>query len=286
MKDTKDLPQVGFIGFGIVNQAVYSNLKEEVKDQCSIYSLEKEYEDEPEENLNKDIIILTVPTDHEHSLRDTLINVTSNIEFLCETNYEGTLVIKSTCLPSDINSLCKNYTGFENLKIVYWPEFLSACTATEDFMQESIILGGNLLDTDKVFRYLNQILIWPKDNYTAVTAEEAMEFKIYRNVYAMYKYVFFNNLPNLFNTDPRKLQRMLEIKPLLDSSLKIGNDGKFGVGGACLPKDNLNLIQSHKLKVLSPTGLTADTKEEFDAASILVNLDNFNRNFRDDLPER
>ena len=113
-----------------------------------------------------------------------------------------------------------------------------------------------------------------------------MEFKIYRNVYAMYKYVFFNNLPNLFKTDPRKLQNLLAKNPIKDENLKIGNDGKFGVGGACLPKDNLNLIQSHSVRVASPDGTTANKKEDFDSTSLLNSLDLFNRNFRDDLPKR
>lgn len=284
LKKLQKIPSVGFIGFGIVNQAIYSHLKEEVKERVSIYSLEKEYEDGPEKNLNKDIIILTVPTDHKDSLANTLKNVVDNIEFLASAGFEGILLIKSTCLPRDIDFLCKDFEGYSNLKIVYWPEFLNAHSAKEDFKQEDIILGGNILNTDRVFKILNKILKHPKDSYTAVNAEEAMEFKIYRNIYAMYKYVFFNNLPNLFNTDPRKLQKMLEIKPILDSSLKIGNDGKFGVGGACLPKDNLNLIQSHEFKV-SPTELTEDTNQ-FDATKLLKDLDDFNRNFRDDLPEK
>lgn len=280
------MKKIGFIGFGVVNQAVYANLKQEAKELVSIYSLEKEYEDQPEDNLNKDIIIMTVPTDHKNSLRETLINVTTNLEFLAETKYEGIVVIKSTCLPSDVYSICKDYSGYDDLNIVYWPEFLSACTSKNDFYNEKILLGGNILQTEKVFRILQEVLIYRHENCTLVTAEEAMEFKIYKNIYAMYKYVFFNNLPNLFSTDPRKLQKLLQSYPILDEELKIGNDGKNGVGGSCLPKDNLNLIQSHKVRVASPTGLTADTKEDFDSSMILTNLDNFNRNFREDLPER
>lgn len=279
-------PKIGFIGFGVVNQAVYQNLREEVKENVSVYSLEKDYIEKPEVNLDKDIVIITVPTDHKDSLAGTLLNVTSNLEFLAKCQYEGIVVIKSTCLPRDIDSLCKDKEGFQDLNIVYWPEFLSASTAQDDFYNEDIILGGNIMHTEKVFKILQAVLIRRHEGYLTLTAEEAMEFKIYRNVYAMYKYVFFNNLPNLFKTDPRKLQSLLACNPILDEKLKIGNDGKFGVGGACLPKDNLNLMQSHKLQVSSPTGLTEDLREPFDSAAILNNLDLFNRNFRDDLPER
>jgi UDP-glucose 6-dehydrogenase len=269
-----EIPKIGFIGFGVVNQAIYNNLKSKAKKKVSIYSKEYKYIHNQEDNLDSDLIIITVPTNHEKSIYDTNRNITENLEYLTEKNYSGLIVIKSTCLPSDIDRLMLKFDNFKNLSIVYWPEFLNSNSAKKDIKKEEIILGGDIKDAEEVLKIMYQVSIELSTKTYFYSAQEAMEFKFYRNIYAMYKYVFHNNIPNLFRTDPRVLQKMLTRYPIQDEKLRIGNDGKQGVGGACLPKDNLNFIQSHE-----------EDSEEFDSSELLKNLDIFNRNFRDDLPE-
>jgi len=272
-----DRPRLGLIGFGVVNQAIYNNLRDCAKKRTVIYSKEKRYQDNQEDLLTCTIVVITVPTNHEQSIVETLSGITENLNFLIDNNFKGIVTIKSTCLPSEVSNLCDT----EELNLLYWPEFLNARNATEEFKTKPNIVGGNIQVIEEFQFFMDRMLSFDFVIETSCTEMEAMEFKYYRNTLAMYQYLFNASLPELFDSDPRKLNELLGLLPLpSQEELIFSSDGQSGVGGACLPKDNLNLIRSLDIKNTDINGLLQNRSTD-----ILKNMDKINRTFRKDLPE-
>lgn len=160
-------------------------------------------------------------------------------------------IIKSTVTPGTTLALIKE---FDNLNIIFSPEFLTERTSKLDMLtQARIILGGNKVHTQEVKslfiqRFMNRTII----ETDTVTAELV---KYMNNTFFATKVSIINEFKLLsdkiganwedaiygFSSDHR----------IGDSHLHVpGPDGKLGYGGTCFPKDVnalLKFAESNKI---------------------------------------
>jgi UDP-glucose 6-dehydrogenase len=257
---------IGFIGFGVVNQSIYKNLKDSYKKEKYIYSLETRYYDNLDNILETDMVVITINTDYFPDKRNkknietnknnfkkfgskkSLFGLVNQLLFLYDNDYQGTVIIKSTVLPELLNKYLKkkDMNLFDtDLNIIFWPEFLNANTAEMDFKFEKPLFGGDPILIENLVDLLNTVLKNKIHVYDTGTFNEVMEFKYFRNMVLMNHFVFLNTIPELFKTDIRKFDLFLNNHPYEFNKLRIAADGRLGVGGACLPKDLDNFIQGY-----------------------------------------
>ena len=160
-------------------------------------------------------------------------------------NYTGTLLIKSTLLPT---YCATTNTLYPNLKIIHNPEFLSAKTAVADFEnQEHIVLGYTAqskesteeikLFYEELFAYRQAPLI-----FSITNSISAGLMKLACNSFYATKIQFFTELYLL--CEKMEIQ-FTEVKNLMLKNNWIhpqhttvpGTDQSISFGGACFPKD-------------------------------------------------
>ena len=135
-KDKKEI--LGVIGVGFVGNAVSKWFRHK---QYTVKSYDKyKNHDSFESLLETDIVFLCLPTLFSAELRGYDYSALhETLEKLQNSNYEGTIVIKSTTQPSTVINL---HYLYDELNIVHNPEFLTARTSEKDFAsQKHIVLG-------------------------------------------------------------------------------------------------------------------------------------------------
>ena len=188
-----------------------------------------------EDVFKSDFVFVCVPTPMKKDGSQDL----SFIENVFENSKKGPIyIIKSTILPGSTKLL---EAKFNNLDIIFSPEFLTERTAKLDMLTQSrIIFGGNKNLTKKceiLFsqRFMNKTFI-----HTDSTTAEFIKYM--NNNFFAAKVSIMNEYYRLgmkiginwktamygFASDQR----------IGDSHLHVpGPDGKFGFGGTCFPKD-------------------------------------------------
>ena len=195
--------------------------------------------------LSSDILFVCLPTNLENinDLTSTydMKEIDNTIMLLNEKDYNGIIIIKSTVLPNYCREINDKY---HKLQIIHNPEFLSARTAIQDFInQKHIILGY----TKQSFDVINIIYDFYKNLFkTALisisTTEESSLVKLGCNSFYAMKIQFFTEIFLLckkMNLDYNNVKNMMLknnwINPM--HTLIPGHDGKISYGGACFPKD-------------------------------------------------
>ena len=151
-------------------------------------------------------------------------------------------------MPNTTLDLCKKY---DNLKIIFSPEFLTERTAKIDMLTQSrIILGGekkltskvrglfeerfknkNIIETDSVTA---ELIKYMNNTFLATKVSIMNEFKLLSDKIG----ASWDDALNGFASDGR----------IGDSHLDVpGHDGKLGYGGTCFPKD-VNAIITYAKK--------------------------------------
>ena len=247
--------RIGIVGRGFVGSAVefgFSDKTEYVlfindKDESkSVNSLEDVVS-------YSDFIFLSVPTP---SNEDGSVNLNyvedalQEISFLTSDIEQGAfsldniILIRSTIPPGTTRKLQQKY---QNLKLVFNPEFLTESNHKLDFVnQDRFILGGDLDDTEKVadlFEYR-----FPRVPLLQTDYETAELTKYMNNCFLATKVSFLNEMKQI--SEKCGADWDVAIKGfLMDSRIGQshyqvpGPDGKLGFGGHCLPKD-INALKS------------------------------------------
>tara|TARA_Y100000996_G_C22474419_1_gene623514 strand:+ start:125 stop:955 length:831 start_codon:yes stop_codon:yes gene_type:complete len=230
---------VGIIGNGFVgeSQAFAFSPTCEVKifDKNPLKSV-----DTLNEVLKSDFIFVCVPTPMKKDGSQDF----SFIENVFESAKKGPIyIIKSTVLPGSTKKL---QDKFDELDIVFSPEFLTERTAKLDMLtQARIIFGGDKKLTNKcegLFsqRFMNRTFI-----HTDSTTAEYIKYM--NNNFFATKVSIMNEYYRLgkeIGIDWEKaLHGFAADHRIGDSHLHVpGPDGKFGFGGTCFPKDINALI--------------------------------------------
>jgi len=170
---------------------------------------------------------------------------------LSEIGEKKLVITKSTVPPQTHDSWNAKY---ENLNLVFNPEFLTEANAVEDFKnQNRIVLGGHPNNCEKA-REIFQAA-FPSVEYFCTNFTTAELIKYFINCFLATKVSFANEFYQICNSLGADYSRVVD-GSLLDkrigtSHLMVpGPDGDFGFGGHCFPKDlNAMIHLSKKMKV-------------------------------------
>jgi nucleotide sugar dehydrogenase len=237
---------IGIIGQGFVGTAIREGLKHFYK----TYVFDLNTKACPSEMFlplkgiveKCDIIFQCLPTPMKISGACDLSIVRSSLEnlnqFALELNKSPIVVIKSTVPPGTCEELNNN---FENLNIVFSPEFLTEANSIEDFKnQNRIIIGGPRPYTDQVKSMFRKA--FPHIPIVKTGYKTAEMVKYFINNYLSVKVSFANEMYQICSALDIDYDKVTEYA-LFDqrigkSHLSVpGPDGDFGFGGHCFPKD-------------------------------------------------
>tara|TARA_Y100000768_G_scaffold388961_1_gene389323 strand:- start:942 stop:1808 length:867 start_codon:yes stop_codon:yes gene_type:complete len=239
--------RLGIVGHGFVGKAMDVGFSKETEK----YIVDPLYNNTIDDlaNFNPELIFVCVPTpmSSDGSINSSIIEkVVIELSQKCD---ESIVAVKSTVIPSVLKSLIKY-----NNKIVYNPEFLREKHADLDFKNsEMVILGGEESVASKVLKaYKNHANCKTKNFYiTDIASASLAKYAI--NTFLASKVLFFNEVYELYQNTKGKHKdsswsnfiKMLSTDSRIGCShLEVpGQDGKFGFGGACFPKDTMALIK-------------------------------------------
>jgi UDP-glucose 6-dehydrogenase len=167
---------------------------------------------------------------------------------LSEHSYSGLVVIRSTVSPSKLVEWDDRY----GLNYILFPEFMPQRDG--DLVTDTTwiaVLGGNKDDTQ---RFANDVLIandYPADlsTYRYVSKEEASIIKLADNAGLAAKLIYFNSVYRICKEFGASYE---EVRQAIGLDTRIGiahsivpspDDGLYGFGGHCLPKDLLAIAE-------------------------------------------
>ena len=223
--------RISIAGYGFVGQAVHSCMQD---DYYCIYDPPKK-----RNNLNalkkSDMIFCCLPTP-----TNPLNDVSGKQDFTYYKSlfksldgYEGTLVIKSTVLYSNLEPY------LDKFNIVYNPEFLNQNNFKNDFYtQKVIVLGGEVEHCKYVeYVYSNYFVFSKLPQFEYCSVKEAADLKYTHNVYHAYKVLFWNYIHEVCGNQRKIFDMYSNVTGNENEMARVYADGKAGYGGACFPKD-------------------------------------------------
>ena len=234
---------IGIIGQGFVGNAVFQKFKSFFK--VYTYDLKKELcnssFDELVQKCRVIFICLPTPMNKDGSCDSSLVK-----EVLSSLNKgEKTIIVnKSTVPPGSTENFNQE---FNNLQILFNPEFLTERNSIEDFNnQNRIILGGPRPATTKVKQIFSKV--FPKAHIIKTGSKHAEMIKYFTNSFLTTKVSFANEMHELCNNLNLDYDKIVEYATLDNRLGKShwavpGPDGDFGFGGHCFPKDLSAIIK-------------------------------------------
>jgi len=230
--------KIGIIGYGFVGKALASSFNNKVNLLCIDPKVGNDIVDLSK--FNPDIIFVCVPTpmiDDGNQDLTILKNVVNDLNEKCS---DKLVVIKSSVTPNHIKDLARSIKRF-----VYNPEFLREKSASEDFINSSLIIfGGDIKHCKELGRFYNNYTKCLHKEYTYTDAISASLVKYSINSYLATKVTFFNELNTIFEKSGTN-ESWLGFINILNKDIRVGSshmdvpghDGRKGFGGACFPKD-------------------------------------------------
>ena len=194
---------------------------------------------------NTDIFFICLPTDLGETQRLDVVSIIDTLGLIVQikkptTTLKTPIIIRSTLNIGDCNFLSSLY---QNLEIIYMPEFLTEGNEYRDTMNPSRIVVG--LQNSHDFEFIDRIYcLFQYDkkasNIFFVSYKEAETIKLASNCYLAMRLAFFNEVAHFV-----KEGLVGNVKNIIDgicSDERIGNyynNPSFGYGGYCLPKDTI-----------------------------------------------
>jgi len=257
---------IGVIGNGFVGNSIYhtfclSNTVRvfDINDERATHSLIETVDE-------SDIIFVCVPTPMMEGGKTDLSYIRDAFNLIRDTAHEldmddddlrsKTFVIKSTVVPNTTREL---NAEFDELNIIFSPEFLTERTAVSDSICANHILIGSDEDMGNSAQELYNLY---KDRFGSaynivVTDSVTSEFiKYMRNTFFATKVTFMNEMfriaANMGVDWEDAVSGFVLDGRIGHSHLSVpGHDGMYGFGGTCFPKD-INALIVHSKK----TGFT------------------------------
>lgn len=245
----------GIIGLGVVGNALKQSLELQSFSKNIIITYDK-YKNIGQliDLLACDIIFVCLPTPIDEKTH--FYDISAFHEMLTGLSYfqyMGLFVVKSTVSIGTTSMLSETY----NVRMCHNPEFLTARTAFDDFNNpKQVVLGvseSTLVDEkgDELYKLLKCIyeLWFPNAIMSECTPEESESMKLFCNSYYAVKIQLFNEYYLLTkqygNTDYNVIRQLMINNGWIEQmhTQVPGPDQKLSYGGACLPKDTLQLNQ-------------------------------------------
>ena len=188
---------ISIVGLGFVGNAINESLKIKNRNNELKIVVYDKFKDGGLGNLENciysDLMFLCLPTLYNYNKNGyDLDPIHENLKILNKLEYKGLIIIKSTILPGTTNKLVEEY---ENLNICHNPEFLTARTAKEDFLnQNHIIIGksSRCKNIDLLINFYKKY--WQDVKMTICNSNESEAIKISCNSFYSVKIQFFNEL--------------------------------------------------------------------------------------------
>lgn len=257
--------KISIIGLGFVGGAIRKSFEMKGVD-CVVYDKFKEIGN-LKDCMNTDIMFLCLPTlFSEETMEYDKSAIIETCSILCNENYKGVVVIKSTVEPTTTEQLAQK---FSNLNFVHNPEFLTARTAFEDFHNQThIVLGMSSTVKPQCIHILQKLYkeYYPKSEISICSSTESESMKIFCNTFYSVKIQYFTELFLLcqkMNCDYETVKElMLKNKWIHPMHTTIpGPDGMVSYGGYCFPKDT-NALSKFMERKNSPNSVLKSVIEE------------------------
>ena len=263
---------IGIIGQGFVGNAVYNKFKNYYN--VLTFDLDKTLCNSSFEKINKDckyiFVCLPTPMNIDGSCHIGIVDdlLTKLDKYSNEISQSKIVVVKSTIPPGTTK---KWNDKFDNLSVVFNPEFLTEANAVKDYEnQNRIILGGPKNETLQ----LNSIFskVFPNAKIINTNSTDAEMVKYTTNSFLAMKVSFANEIYQIckkVNADYDKvIESTIQDDRLGTSHWKVpGPDGDFGYGGHCFPKDINALISVAINNHISPKMLIATNEKNKEVRS-------------------
>jgi nucleotide sugar dehydrogenase len=259
---------IGIIGQGFVGSAVYEGMKNHFetfafdKDPLKFSNASSIFEIISRAELT----FLCVPTPMRKSgecdlniVRAALNEIAESVKATGKKDY--IVIIKSTIPPGTTDMLNQEY---ENLDIVFNPEFLTEANAVEDYKnQNRIIVGGERPGSTVVKQMFSKA--FPQVPIIKTSAKIAEMVKYVTNTFLATKVSFANEMYQICQGLSIDYDKVIEYAKydnrLGNSHWSVpGPDGHFGYGGSCFPKDTQALTYIAKTLGVMSTMLEASWK--------------------------
>jgi len=254
---------IGIIGQGFVGNAVYQKFKSYY--DIKTYDIIKSKSNAPEKDvLDCDIVFVCLPTPMG-SDGSCVTNIVEETLDKLNNSKTSIAIIKSTVTPQSTESWNKK---FNNLTIVFNPEFLTEANAVKDYENQSrIILGGPRKGTTPLKPIFTKI--FPKAKIIKTNSTYAETIKYVTNCFLATKVSFANEIYQIcdkLNVDYDKVIEYATFDDRLGYShwSVPGPDGDFGYGGHCFPKDVKALIKVAENLEIDPKILIATNSKNND----------------------
>ena len=247
--------RIGVFGNGFVGSAVQFGFSPSTGCDYEVRVYDKDPSksvDSIEETVNKsDFIFLSVPTpsNKDGSMNlDIVEQALSDISKVNENEY-NIVLLRSTVVPGTTREL---QSRFDNLRIVFNPEFLTEQNAKYDFINQArIIIGGGytILQKHEVEKVgdLYRSRFGQSQPVIETNWETAELIKYMSNCFFTTKISFLNEMHQIAEKCgvdwTTALDGLFRDGRVGHSHMNVpGPDGKLGFGGSCFPKDIKALI--------------------------------------------
>ena len=234
---------IGIIGQGFVGTAVNEGLAKFYNIETYDIAKDSICKSIDELAIKSDVIFVCLPTPMKKNGECYLGILEEVINDLNTTNKCKIIVIKSTIPPGTTEKWNKVY---DNIDIIFNPEFLTEANSIEDFKnQNRIIIGGPRPSSTKVARLFRKA--FPKVPIIKTGSTHAEMVKYVTNCFLATKVSFANEMFKMCNELDIDYDKVIEYAKF-DERLGYshwavpGPDGDFGFGGHCFPKDMNALI--------------------------------------------
>ena len=241
--------KIGIVGRGFVGSAVEFGFSPNVGCDAEV----KVFDVNPNRSLNtleetvqsSDFIFLSVPTpsNQDGSINiDILDDALNSIQMVSDK--ENAILIRSTITPGTTRKLQNKYN---NLNLLFNPEFLTERSAKFDFINQSRFIIGNSGKT--LNRYYSENLaelfrnrFGKSISILETNYETAEMIKYMNNTFFATKISFLNEMKLLADKCgvvwEDAVDGFIRDGRIGHSHMNVpGHDGKFGFGGSCFPKD-------------------------------------------------
>lgn len=254
---------IGIIGYGFVGEATAKGFASNNSNQVFWYDKFKESPNTLEEVVtNSEFIFICLPTPMFRDYSGQDISIVEGVIEEIAPKLKGTekvLIIKSTVLPGTTQKFQQKYP---EINFAMNPEFLTQSKANEDFLNPArTVLGVDNGEVGVRLQTLYKSILQESQKYFVVGLTEAEVIKYMSNLMLASKVLLANEFYKLSETigaNYKEIFKAVEADPRIGSHLNVpGNDGDFGFGGACFPKDTLGLLSYAKQKDVDMSALNA-----------------------------